>query len=96
MGLIGYILMLALEIYFWLLLVRALISWIPLIVPNFTPRGPLLAIFEFIYTLTDPPLRFLGRFIPPLRLGNVSLDLGFMVLLVIILVLQRVVGIIFS
>jgi YggT family protein len=35
---------------------------------------------EAIYTITDPPLRLLRRLIPPLRLGNFSLDLGMLLL----------------
>jgi YggT family protein len=32
--------------------------------------------------VTDPPLRALRRVIPPLRIGSVSLDLGFLVLII--------------
>jgi YggT family protein len=32
--------------------------------------------------VTDPPLKVLRRLIPPLRLGGVSLDLGFLVLFI--------------
>jgi YggT family protein len=42
---------------------------------------------EVFYTLTDPPLRALRKVIPPLRIGNVSLDLSFLVLMVVLLVL---------
>jgi YggT family protein len=91
MQLIGQGLLFLLSAYLLLLFVRAFLSWIPMFAPSFRPRGVLLALFELIYTITDPPLRLMGRFIPPLRLGTVSLDLGFMVLLVLIMVLQRVV-----
>jgi YggT family protein len=43
-----------------------------------------LVLAEAIYTVTDPPLKFLRRFIPPLRLGQVSLDLSFLVLVLLI------------
>jgi YggT family protein len=35
---------------------------------------------ELVYSITDKPMRFVGRYIPPLRLGAVSLDLSFIVL----------------
>ncbi|MEC8444966.1 MAG: YggT family protein, partial [Actinomycetota bacterium] len=35
----------------------------------------------FVYSITDPPLRALRRVIPPLRLGSVSLDLAFLILI---------------
>jgi YggT family protein len=49
---------------------------------NWRPNSFLLAIFEVIYTVTDPPMRFVQRFVPPLRLGGVALDLSFIVLLI--------------
>jgi YggT family protein len=35
-----------------------------------------------IYSITDPPMKFVGRFVPPLRLGGVAIDLSFIVLLI--------------
>ena len=43
-----------------------------------------------VYRLTDPPLRFLGRFIPPLRIGAIALDLGFIVLILALSLLTRI------
>jgi YggT family protein len=42
----------------------------------------LIAFFELIYSITDPPMKFVGRFVPPLRLGGVAIDLSFIVLLI--------------
>ncbi|MGO4435938.1 YggT family protein, partial [Paenarthrobacter sp. RAF9] len=33
-----------------------------------------------VYSITDKPLKLLGRILPPLRLGGISLDLAFLVL----------------
>jgi YggT family protein len=46
---------------------------------------------EGIFTATDPPLKFLRRFIPTLRLGMVAMDLSFMVLFIVVLILLEVV-----
>jgi YggT family protein len=48
-------------------------------------------IAEVVYSATDPPLRFLRRYIPSLRLGTVALDLSFMLLFLVVLVLWQVV-----
>jgi YggT family protein len=40
----------------------------------------MLVVANVVYGLTDPPLRFVRRFVPPLRLGQVQLDLGFLIL----------------
>jgi YggT family protein len=44
------------------------------------PRGLVLYLVEAIYTITDKPMQFVGRFVPPLRLGAISLDMSFIVL----------------
>ncbi|MCL2315492.1 MAG: YggT family protein [Actinomycetia bacterium] len=95
MALLGEVLLWAVQIYFLVLLARAAISWILMLAPGFRPRGPLLVLFEVIYSLTDPPLRWLHRWVKPVRLGTLSLDLAFIVLWVALLVLQRVIWMFF-
>ena len=51
---------------------------------SWRPSGPLLVVAEMIYTVTDPPLRALRQVIPPLRIGQVSLDLSFLVLFILV------------
>ncbi|MEY4322225.1 MAG: hypothetical protein RL410_6 [Actinomycetota bacterium] len=45
------------------------------------PRGIVLMLVDVVFNLTDPPMKAIRRFIPPLRLGAVSLDIGFLVLM---------------
>lgn len=88
---IGWIVLMALQIYIWILLVRMIISWVPMFAPQWRPKGLVASLFEIVYTLTDPPIKAFRKVIPPLNLGGVSLDLAFMAVFVAILVLQRVV-----
>jgi len=76
-----------LYLYLLLLLGRLIFSWIQAFSRSWTPRGPVLLIAEAVFTATDPPLKFLSRFIPVLRLGSVALDLSFMVLFFAVLIL---------
>ena len=64
------------------LFVRIIMDYVRMFARNWRPNSFLLAIFEVIYTVTDPPMRFVQRFVPPLRLGGVALDLSFIVLLI--------------
>jgi YggT family protein len=66
--------------YLAILTVRMVLSLLPLLVRHWEPRGVLLVIAEFTYTVTDPPLRFLRRFLPTPRLGDIAIDLPFIVL----------------
>lgn len=77
---VGAILGFLIWLYLMILTARAVLSLIPLFVRNWQPRGLALVIAEFVYTLTDPPLRFLRRFIPPLRIGGSQWDIGFLIL----------------
>ena len=36
------------------------------------PKGGFLVLAEGIYTVTDPPIKFFRRFIPPLRVGAIA------------------------
>lgn len=90
MGLFLWILYLLTGIYITVLIARAVLDWISVLSRDFRPRGFVLIIANLLYTLTDPPLRALRRVIPPLRLGAVALDMGFIVLLLILGLAQTV------
>jgi len=87
MGIVKIVLTYVLWIYLLLLLGRLIISWIQAFSRSWQPHGPVLVVAEVVYTATDPPLKFLGRFIPVLRLGSIALDLSFMVLFFAVLLL---------
>jgi YggT family protein len=72
---------LALLVFWLFLLARLVFDLVQAFSRGWQPRGPLLIVLEFIYSVTDPPLRFLRRFIPPLRIGQISFDLAFLILL---------------
>lgn len=72
----------ALQVYTWVLWVRLILDFILAFNPRFRPRGGLLVLTEIVYTLTDPPIRFFRRILPPIRLGQVMLDLGWMLTMV--------------
>jgi YggT family protein len=79
-----------LTIYLVILVGRMIFSWVQVFARDWRPSGLLLILAEAIFTVTDPPLRFLRRFIPPLRLGMVAMDLSFMVLFIVVLILLEV------
>ena len=73
-----------LNLFFIALICRLVFDWIQVLARQWRPRGPLLFFAEGVYTVTDPPLKFLRRMIPPLSLGGVRLDLAFLVLILIV------------
>ncbi|ABD10799.1 hypothetical protein ThrDRAFT_01505 [Frankia casuarinae] len=77
-----------LTVYLLLLIARWIIDLVLALSRSFRPTGPLVLVFEIVYTVTDPPLRFIRRFLPPLRVGSVALDLGFLLLFLVVIVLR--------
>ncbi len=81
-----------LNVFFAVLICRLILDWIQVLARDWRPRGPVLVFAEVIYSATDPPLKFLRRLIPPLSLGQIRLDMAFLVLMLIVIVLQSIVG----
>ena len=83
---------LVLRLYVFVLFARLILDYIPMFNREWRPKGFGLVAAEAVYTLTDPPIRFFRRIIPPLRIGSLSLDFGFTLTLLIVLILMNVVG----
>ena len=92
---IANLLITLLDLFKYALFIRLIIDYARLFARNWRPNSFLIAFFEFIYALTDPPMKFVGRFVPPLRIGGVSLDLSFIVILIAISLLQGVIATVF-
>jgi YggT family protein len=87
MDILKVILTYVLWIFLLLLIARMVINWIQVFARSWQPTGVILVIAETIFTLTDPPLKLLRRYIPSVRLGTVALDLSYMVLYFVVLIL---------
>ena len=79
-------------VFFILLIARLVFDYVMMFARSWRPSGVAAVGLEVVYSVTDPPLKALRRVIPPLRLGNFSIDLGFMVLLFVVYLLMTFVG----
>ena len=84
---------LMLLLYLLVLFARLILDYIPIFNREWRPKGAGLVAAEVVYTITDPPVRFFRRIIPPLRIGSISLDFGFSITILIVLILMNVVRI---
>jgi YggT family protein len=91
MAVVVIVLTYVLVLYLLLLIGRLIIDMLQAYSRTWTPTGILARVAEVVYTATDPPLRFLRRYIPPVRLGNVALDLSYTLLFLLIIVLLAIV-----
>ena len=73
-----------------LLWIRFVVDWVQIFARSWTPRGVLLVALEVVYSITDPPIKALRRVIPPLRIGSVTLDLSFLIVMIAAYVLLQV------
>ncbi|WP_105567434.1 YggT family protein [Microbacterium halophytorum] len=77
-----------LVVYLLVLWARLILSYIPMFNRGWRPKGAGLVFAEAVYTVTDPPIKLLRRFIPPLRLGQVSIDFSFMLVMFACIILM--------
>jgi YggT family protein len=78
---------------FWLfMLARLVLDLIMLFARRWRPQGPGLVVASAIFAVTDPPLKFVRRFVKPVRLGNVALDLSWTIVAFAVLILMWIVG----
>jgi len=83
-------------LYILVLFARLILEYIPMFNRGWRPRGVGLVLAEFVYTITDPPLKFFRRLVPPLRLGAVALDLGFPLTMLACFILLSIVRTVFQ
>lgn len=79
-------------VFLLLLIFRLIMEYVFMLARSYRPAGPVAIALELTYSVTDPPLNALRRVLPPLRIGNVSLDLGFIVLFFVTSILLNIVG----
>lgn len=75
----------ALQLYYVVLLVHVIFSWVP------RPPEPLLPVRNAVRAIVEPLATPLRRVIPPIRTGAVAFDLSIIVLFFATIILQRVV-----
>ncbi len=82
----------ALWCFMLVLIFRLVMDYVFQFARSWQPGKAMVVVLEATYTVTDPPLKLLRRFIPPLRFGGVALDLSFFVLMIIVYILINVVA----
>ena len=91
MNVVWQVLYIVLMVFFVILLARLVMDWVQQLAREWRPGRGMIVVLECIYTVTDPPLKLLRRYIKPLKLGGVALDLSFLVLIIIVSILISVV-----
>ena len=77
MSLAGQIIEGVLWTFIGLLWIRFIVDWVQIFARSWEPHGVLLVLLEIVYSITDPPIKALGRVVKPIRIGSFALDLSF-------------------
>jgi YggT family protein len=84
---IGFVLVFVLTLFVICLFVRAILSWFPISYGSVAHR-----INSVLVRITEPVIAPVRRIIPPIGGGSVSIDLSFMVVVIVALIAIRVIS----
>lgn len=90
-AILGNVLSIALTVCIIIMWARLVLDYARLFAPSWQPRGLVLLLCEGIFTVTDPPLKAVRRVVPPLRVGAVSLDLAWMIVMFALIILSNLI-----
>ena len=68
-------------IYWFCLIIWVLLSWLPMLSPQLAYNSTLVSVRRFLDSVVEPYVR-LFRFIPPVRIGAMLLDLSVLVAII--------------
>ncbi|GAA1966775.1 YggT family protein [Agromyces allii] len=92
MSVVWSILYSLLVLYFFVMWARFVLDLIRTFNRSWRPQGGWLVVVELVYTVTDPLVRMFRRLIPPIRIGQVALDLGWSLAMLVVIVAMTVVS----
>jgi len=82
------IVLIALDLYVWLLIASAILSWLIAFNVVNTRNTFVAGIAEFLYRITEPALRPIRQFLPSFG----GLDISPVILILVIMLIQRIIS----
>jgi YggT family protein len=80
----------ALSIFILVMWVRLILDFVVNFNRGWRPSGLGLVLAEVVFTITDPPIKFVRRFVPPVRFGGMALDFAWTIVMLVAIVLSYV------
>ncbi len=81
-----------LTIYLVMLWARIALDLLRAFARSWRPHGAMLVVAESVYTVTDPPVKFFRRVLPPMRVGPVALDFSVAIVILVIILVLAILG----
>jgi len=77
-------------LYFFVLWGRFILDLVRNFSRGWRPQGFGLVVSEFVFALTDPPIKVVRRVIPTIRIGGFALDFAWSIVMIVTLILLSV------
>jgi YggT family protein len=91
-SILAWIVYAAANLALYLLWARIILDLVRQLRRDWKPAGFWLVLSVWLLRVTDPPLRVVRRFVKPVRIGGVALDLAMLVLMLALILLIGVVN----
>lgn len=78
----------AISLFIIVMWVRLVFDLISNVNRGWRPSGLALVIAELAYTITDPPIKLVRKAVPPLRVGEINLDLSWTIVMIVAFILS--------
>lgn len=80
-SIIATVVYIALTIFFVMMWARFVLDLAVTFARQWRPKGIGLVLAEAVYSVTDPPIKFVRRAVPPVRIGGVALDFAWSIVM---------------
>lgn len=84
----------ALFLFMMLLFARMILGFVMVFSRDWRPTGIAVVLAESVFTVTDPPIKALRKVVPPLALGQVRLDMAFLIVFITCSMLYRALAVV--
>ena len=81
----------ALSIFIVIMWARFVLDLISVYARRWRPRGFGLVLAELVFSITDPPVKAVRRFVKPVRLGNAMIDFSWSIVMLAAIILSYIV-----
>ena len=81
LSIVANVLYWALTIFVFCMWGRLVVDFVRAVRPDWRPSSVLLVVSNAIYTITDPPIKLVRRWIRPVSFGTIALDFGWTIVL---------------
>ena len=89
---LAWILYTAANLVLYVLWARIILDLVRQLRRDWKPSGFWLVLSVWLLRVTDPPLRFVRRFVKPVRVGGAMLDLAMLVLMLALIILIAIIS----